>query len=295
MRITRPLLLALALNVPVVHAACPPAGWDAGKLQTLKQNKFFVPDASKRTQLANGLLDCLASPDSSLRDGIAFEAWSTWLRSEQLDEATRRAALQRLQSQLGADDPAGFEQPFSALLLSEVARTDRIAPWMTAEEREALLLHATAYLRSVSDYRGFSAGEGWRHGVAHGADLLLQLVLNPAYDRSRLDRILDAVAAQVAPAGQAYVFGEPERLGRPVLFIAARGIYSEAEWSAWLAKVAAAPEGGWESVFNDAPGLARRHDVRSFLLGLYAQAAGSQQPGLQAMLPGLKAQLDAVP
>jgi hypothetical protein len=295
MRITLPLLFALALNAPGVHAECPPAGWNAAKLQALKEQEFVVPEASKRTMLANGLLDCLASPDPSLRDGIAFEAWSTWLRSDQLDEATRRAALLRLQSQLTADDPAGFERPFSALVLSEVARTDRIAPWMTAEEREALLLHATAYVGSVSDYRGFSAGEGWRHGVAHGADLLLQIVLNPAYDRSRLARSLDPVAALVAREGQAYVCGVPARLARPVLFIAARGVYSEAEWSAWRAKVAAAPEGGWASVFNDAHGLARRHDVRSFLLGLYAQAAESRQPGVQAMLPGLKAQLGAVP
>jgi len=295
MRITLPLLLALALSAPLARADCPPAGWDAAKLQALKDSKFVVSDASKRTKLANGLLDCLASPDPALRDGIAFEAWSTWLRADQLDEATRRAALQRLQSQLTAEDPAGFEQPFSALVLSEVARTDRIAPWMTAEEREALLLHATAYVGSVRDYRGFTAGEGWRHGVAHGADLLLQLALNPAYDKSRLERILDTVATQVAPEGQAYVSGEPERLGRPVLFIAARGLYSEAEWNAWLAKVAAAPEGGWESVFNDAGGLARRHDVRAFLLGLYAQAAESKQPGVQAMLPGLRSQLDAVP
>jgi hypothetical protein len=295
MRITLPLLFALALSAPLAQADCPPAGWDAAKLQRLKEDKFAVPDGSARAKLANGLLDCLASPDPSLRDGIAFEAWSAWLRAGQLDETTRRAALARLQSQLAAKDPAGFSQPFSALVLSEVARTDRVAPWMTPEEREALLLHATAYVGSVRDYRGFATGEGWRHGVAHGADLLMQLALNPAYDKARLDRILDTVAMQVAPPGQAYVFGEPERLARPVLFVAARGLHSEGEWSAWLAKVAAAPEGGWASVFNDAGGLARRHDLRAFLLGLYAQAAESQQPGVQAMLPGLRAQLDAVP
>ena len=31
---------------------------------------------------------------------------------------------------------------------------------------------------SVRDYRGFDAKQGWRHGVAHGADLLLQLSRN---------------------------------------------------------------------------------------------------------------------
>ena len=185
--------------------------------------------------------------------------------------------------------------PFSALVLSEVARTDRIDPWMRPDEREALLLHATAYEANVRDYRGFTKGEGWRHGVAHGADLLLQLALNSAYDKPRLDRILDAVATQVAPEGQAYVFGEPERLARPVLFIAARGLYSEGEWKAWLAKVAAPPPKGWDAVFEDGDGLARRHDVRAFLLGLYALAAESSQPGVQALVPALRAQLEAVP
>ena len=100
---------------------------------------------------------------------------------------------------------------------------------------------------------------------------------------------------QVAPAGHAYVFGEPERLARPVLFAAARGLHTEAEWTAWLAQVAAPPAGGWAGAFADTDGLARRHDVRAFLLGMYAQARDSQQAGVQALLPGLRAQLEAVP
>jgi hypothetical protein len=297
MRIHLCLLVALVLAVPAARAGCPPAGWDAAKLQALKADRFAIADPGRRERLASGLLDCLSNPDPALRDGIAFEAWSTWLRSDQLGEATRRSALHRLQSQLveRGGDKRGFEVPFSALVLSEVARTDRIAPWMTPEERESLLLQATAYESGVADYRGFTPGEGWRHGVAHGADLLLQLALNPAYDKPRLQRILDAVSVQVAPAGQAYIFGEPERLGRPVLAIAARGEYSEAEWSAWLSALAAPPARGWESVFDDAQGLKRRHDLRAFLLGLYAQAAESTQPGVQRMLPGLRAQLAAVP
>ena len=200
MRICLPLLFALALAAPAARAACPPAGWDAPKLQALKESNFVVEDADARTKLANGLLDCLASPDPSLRDGIAFEAWQTWLRAGQLDEATRRAALGRLQSQLaGTKDRRGFEVPFSALVLSEVARTDRIKPWMTPEERGAMVEAASRYLSSVTDYRGFDDKEGWRHGVAHGSDWLMQLAMNPALDRGQLDRILAAVATQVVP------------------------------------------------------------------------------------------------
>jgi hypothetical protein len=43
-----------------------------------------------RATLALGLLDCLKDPDPVLRDQVAFEAWSAWLRGKKLDE--RRAA-----------------------------------------------------------------------------------------------------------------------------------------------------------------------------------------------------------
>ena len=101
----------------------------------------------------------------------------------------------------GQADRDGFRQPFAALVLAEVARTDRIESWLTPAQRVALVDSAARYVTSVRDYRGFDPKEGWRHGVAHGADLLLQLALNPAVDRAGLDRLLGAVAAQVAPRG----------------------------------------------------------------------------------------------
>lgn len=84
----------------------------------------------------------------------------------------------------------------------------------------------------MRDYRGFDDRQGWRHGVAHGADLLMQLSLNPAFGKPELTRIRDAVAAQVMPAGHAYVFGEGERMAAPIVYIARRGVFTEAEWTA---------------------------------------------------------------
>jgi hypothetical protein len=81
--------------------------------------------------------------------------------------------------------------------------------------------------------------EGWRHGVAHGADLLLQLALNPAVDRAGLDRLLGAVAAQVAPREHSYIYGESERLARPCCSPPSAVCTSPAEWNAWLLEVAA--------------------------------------------------------
>jgi hypothetical protein len=298
-RSIRGFLLSLCLlpAVPAFAGDCPPSGRDTASLEALKAQGFSVADHDERQQLALSLLDCLASADPTLRDGIAFEAWSNWTRAGLLDPSTRVAALSRLQAAIAPAraDEAGFTQPFSALVLAEIARSDRKQPWLEPAQRAALVEAAATYVESVRDYRGFVAGEGWRHGVAHGADLLMQLALNPALDKAQLDRILAAVATQVAPGGHAYVFGEPERLARPVVFAAVRGLYTEAEWTAWLSHVAAPPAGGWSAVFADADGLARRHDVRAFLLGLYLQARDSDQAGVQALMPGLRAQLAAVP
>ena len=277
---------------------CPPTGWSGDELRALKAAEFKLDDPVRRRQLALGLLDCLGSPDPVLRDGIAFEAWSTWLRANQLDEAARAAALERLLPRIAPDAPqgAGFDAPFAALVLSEVARTDRVSPWMTPAMRERLLASGTAYLASVRDYRGFDAKEGWRHGVAHGADLLLQLALNPALDKPQLDRLFAALATQVAPEGHAYVYGEPERLARPLLYGALRGLHTEAEWKAWFEALATPGRAAsWREAVGTQEGLARRHDLRAFLLAVYAEIAEEQRPALAAMRPAVLDALKRVP
>lgn len=292
------IALGLLLGGSAQAAGCPPTGWNADELQALKAAEFKLDDPTRREQLAIGLLDCLGSPDPALRDGIAFEAWSAWLRANQLDEAARTAALERLLPRIAPDAPqgAGFDAPFAALVLSEVARTDRVSPWMTPAARERLLAAGTAYLASVRDYRGFDAKEGWRHGVAHGADLLLQLALNPALDKPQLDRIFAALATQVAPAGHAYVFGEPERLARPLLYGALRGLHTEADWKAWFEALATPGRAAsWREAVGTPEGLARRHDLRAFLLAVYAEIAEEQRPALAAMRPAVLEALKRVP
>ena len=252
-RLLFPIILALGSATAAASpdaGACPPAGWSAAKLQQLKAAEFKIESPQARAQLALDLLACLASPDPELRDGIAFEAWYSWLRADQLDQKTRQRALDRLLAAIAPDeaDSNGFRKPFSALVLSEIARTDRKSAWMTPAQRGALLEASAVYLETVRDYRGFDAREGWRHGVAHGSDLMLQLALNPLLDRVQFDRLLKAVAAQVAPPGEhAYIFGEPERLARPVLYTALRGLHTEADWQAWFATLASpAPFATWQ-------------------------------------------------
>lgn len=292
-KVSRTLPAILLFAQASFGAQCPPAGYDHASLEALKAAKFEIADAARRQSLARSLLPCLASADPLLRDGVAFEAYSTWMRADLLDQPTRVELLKQLRQMLQPEptDPGGFRQPFAALVLSEVARTDRQVPWMTAAQRAGLVDDAARYLAAVRDYRGFDAREGWRHGVAHSADLVSQLVLNPAVDRASIDRLLAAVAAQVAPPGEhAYVDGESERLAGPVLFAAKRGLHTADDWQMWLMAVASpSPLPHWGAAFQSRAGLAKRHNLQAFLYALYVNARESGDAGMAALVPGLQA------
>jgi hypothetical protein len=294
------LCSALASGAAFAADACPPAGQDLGALRLLREQKFAITEDAARHRLAHALLACLSSPDPELRDDIAYSAYSTWMRGKAVDVATLRGLSRELQARLKAagDDEAGFGKPFAALVLSEVARTDRIEPWMTAEERAALIGTATDYLASIRDYRGYIDGQGWRHGVAHAADVMLQLALNPALDKAQLDQLLAAIAAQVPAAnGHAYIHGEPGRLAAPVHYIGKRQLHTAGEWAAWFAKVAALPDGMEpDGLYRSETALARKHNVEAFLLQVHANASAGSDAELKARLgPGVVEALKSLP
>ncbi|MFC3551061.1 DUF2785 domain-containing protein [Lysobacter cavernae] len=289
-------MLSLALlAAPVFAGPCPPAGWTSESLATLKQSQFVLPDTAAQPTLALGLLECLGDPDPTLRDGIAYDALAAWMRKGELPVETLRTVRDRLYATLAQPDKNGLRWPFAALVLAEVARTDRIAPWMTPAERATMVLRAVTYVESVRDYRGYDPREGWRHGVAHGADWLMQLTLNPALDVPQLSRVVEAAAAQAVPkAGHAYVFGEPQRLAAPVLYAAQRGLYDEAGWTAWFA--ALVPRLGDPALaWRDSAWLARRHDLIAFLQAVYVEADNSDDARLKVLLPGVVAALKTMP
>ena len=290
------LLLACLCCLPTpAQARCALAAEAAADLARWKASDFVVADRAQRNQRALALADCLGDADPQLRDGIAFEALSHWMRGKQLDGDGLRALQANLFRQLDGDDADGYRKPFAALVLSEVARTDRVEAWMTAEERARMAAAAADYLRSVRDHRGYVDGEGWRHGVAHGADWALQLVLNKALSPAQAMSLLDAVGTQVMPAaGHAYAFGEPGRLARPVLYAVVRGDIEPAAMNAWLLGLVATlgplPEGRQQAAW-----WRNRANLENFLHALGNSTSGEQATALVALAASVRTALQKLP
>ena len=255
-------------------------------IETNRVDDFVLPIA-----------DCLRDTDPEVRDGKAYETLTTLLRSGSLKEETVRDLQAELLRLLDIDDPSGVTAPFAALVLSEVARVDRVAPFLDADERSEFVRSAADYVSGISDHRGFVDGDGWRHGVAHGADWLMQLTLNREVSDTDLSVIRDAVAAQLRADGRhAYVHGEPARLARPVLFIARRGVFDEADWTAWFAEISQpAPLEDWNDAFKSESGLAQRHNLNAFLNVVYVNADLSEDANIRALLPGVLEAIKTVP
>lgn len=237
--------------------ACP-----AAELRAAKAAKWQGDDGALRQVLALQALSCLSSPNPVERDELAFEGLQAWMRAGQLDAATLQELRSRLTAQLQAPDPQGFARPFAALVLADVARVDRVKPYLSTEQRSQLVGTATDYLRAVSDYRGFDEKQGWRHGVAHAADIMLQLSLNPALGRAEHEQMLAAIASQVAPPGeQFYLYGEGERLMAPIFYLSRAKTLACSDWDDWFARLTAAtaPAGTQQAA------LARKHNLKGFL------------------------------
>lgn len=300
---TRSLHTALIAFVLAATAAaaqrdiCPPAGWSLTRLDALKRDGFKVPDALQRHELAMALTGCLGHANPEIRDGITFEALSAWMRGGDLDVATLRTMRGDLLRMMAGPDADGFRSAFAALVLSEMARTDRLQPWMSADERDEMVRGAALFLAGVRDYRAFSDTEGYRHAVAHAADLVLQLALNPLTTKAQLDHMMLAVAAQVAPeSGIAYWAGEPDRLARPILFIAQRKLHIEGEWQGFFAEITnPKPLASWKIALASERGIKKRSNVRAFLLSVYASATSSEDAGIRQLIVPVTAALKSVP
>ncbi|MEM7329680.1 MAG: DUF2785 domain-containing protein [Pseudomonadota bacterium] len=273
---------------------CTLALEDTATLERWRETEFSeqLTDSAAR-EFAN----CLGHPDPFLRDQIGYEGLSAALRSGQVSQPTRRALISDMRRQMFEIDSSGFRAPFAALGLSELVRTDRIAPFLRPEERIEIAKATTVYLSSVRDFRAYSNTEGWRHGVAHGADLAMQLSLNPNVEAAALAALRQAIADQISGrSGHAFTHGEPERLARPIYFMAAREVFSRDDWSNWFQALATpAPLDDWAAAFQSEADLARLHNLKAFARVLYINASRSENEALKPVAEGALNLLKTLP
>jgi hypothetical protein len=265
-------------------ADCPPVGQSIDDLKTLKTSQWQINDATQRQQTALALLDCLSKSNPLLRDEIAFEALSFWMRAELLSTETVQQIREQLLKQISDNtitDEEGFTKPFAALVLAEVARIDRRKAFLSDAQRHEMVNAAALYLRHIVDFRGFDETRGWRHGVAHAADWMMQLSLNPALNKTQHETMLNALAQQIRNDQHFYQYGEAERLMTPVFYLGLRSSLTKTDWETWFASLLTT---SLDLTKTTQASLARKHNLTAFLSALYVNLRESNQTLLQEKL-----------
>lgn len=233
-------------------------------------------------QLILPLADCLRSPNPELRDRIAYEVITYWLRNNKASDPNvsrlRLKLVPWLQEGAGeSNGDAAFARAFSALILSEVLRYDATEQSMAGEELFELHKAAMEMFVAERDYRGLTERQGWIHTIAHGADLLWRLGMHPLIGSTQQREVLDALIQQITNSGiPAYTFNESDRLARVVAVIVSRAELTAEEVAAWIERAGSPGDlGSWNQAFKSPAGMAQLHNQKQFLRALEEVIEGS--------------------
>jgi len=284
--------------------SCHIEGYDKDGLMALRDADYNTVTPSQLDKLALDMMPCLSDPDPILRDKFAYEGYVDFLRNGRISDATIETLRIKLIEILASErvDQYGVKKPFAALVLAELARRDRLEGSFSPEERQQTLDAATDYMRSIEDYRGYDASVGWRHGVAHAADLLMQLSLNENLEASQQKQIRNAVQAKINPGTTEsgtphfYIYGEPDRLARPILYLALRGAFDEQDWKEWMQQLSdPAPFKDWSEIYHSQEGLAKLHNTKAFANAIYINSVNSGNEEVEALAAPALSVLEALP
>jgi hypothetical protein len=239
------------LLLSIMLAAVAASAHDRQFWERIAQQQYAVPAGESASALAHELSGFLASPDSELRDDLAYSILTHWIRAGKLSNEDLislsdewRANLKKNIGESGND--AVLERSFSALCLSEMAARDVKSPFLGTERYHALLSDALTYLTQERDLRGYEVKVGWIHATAHTADLLEALAENPALTTPEQERILNAISQRLATATIIYTHGEQDRLALAVMAIIERADFQKEAFMRWLQQMQQEDAGMWK-------------------------------------------------
>jgi hypothetical protein len=214
--------------------------------RAIAQQHYAVPNGESASVLAHELSSLLASPDSELRDDLAYSILAHWIARPNVLPPENLLLLEdewreNLKSGIGeAATDSVLKRSFSALCLASIAEREAKQPFLGASRYRQLLADAAAYLQAERDLRGYDAKLGWIHATAHTADLLQALAGSPCDEQAT---VCHCCAPCSAP--QVYIQGEQDRIAQAVLAVIRRPDFNAESFTTWLDQMANSDQKIW--------------------------------------------------
>lgn len=205
---------------------------------------FRVPADRRLSDLTAELVELLGTPDSEARE-LALAVLCTWIERGVYDDllpglgdGIATGLLSRIGEQ-GTDSV--FRRSFSALVVAEVIDRDSRRPRVTRSKIHEWGDRLATWFLQERDERGYVAGRGWAHAIAHGADAFGALARSPHCGPGELLVVLDVIGDRVTRVPNAVWYsGEADRLAMATLEVLKRGLVPNELVDSWLERIAAA-------------------------------------------------------
>jgi hypothetical protein len=250
-----------------------PVPHDRAFWQAIVQQHYAVPNGESASALAHELSALLASPDSELRDDLAYSILADWIARPNVLQTEQLLPLadewrENLKSGIGeAETNSVFKRSFSALCLASIAEREAKSPFLGASRYHQLVADAVAYLRAERDLRGYDAKLGWIHATAHTADLLQALAGSPLVSGNEQAAIMSAIAARLSSAPLVYTQGEQDRLAQAAVAVIRRSDFDAPSFGTWLERLREEDRTVWDKPVT-AEALARYQNHNYMLQAL---------------------------
>jgi hypothetical protein len=247
----------------------------------LKELKF---DNHSRLQnndfdsLIENLLNNIGSTDPELRDKLIYTTFVKLIMDNYLSTTQMEHIIEvclepsHLFFNLGEKDTDSvFTRSFTVLVLALIIEKDRQSPFLKRDILTQAFDASIEYLNLEEDIRGFVKGKGWAHSMAHGADLLAEVIKHPSFSTHQFYKCLETIKGCLfkdSSDGSPYMDDEGERLIFPIEAMLERGL-EENRLISWASELyidltkIQSEEGFSLNYFR------KRTNIISFLRGLY--------------------------
>ena len=168
------------------------------------------------------LLHVIGSPDSELRDELAFRIFveslfaNGWSQNELNEVVKKLISNDYLFLNIGeVGNKSIYTRSFSALWLSYLLKVDTQQSFLNDQESKVVFEKISTYLMREYDTRGLVENEGWANAVTHAGDLFIASILHPRFEMRFVPQFLQGISKSIW-AGNVFVDDEEQRLAEVI-------------------------------------------------------------------------------
>lgn len=193
-------------------------------------NGYAVPEGLHPPDALDELMGMLSSEDPEVRDTQAYSTLAHWTRAGHFDTVLRELGDE---AAYGLSNESVLVRSFSALVLSEAIRRDRLAA-VLPEHIVAIWMECwMRWYPNEPDVRSFEEDVGWIHSVAHGADVARELALHAIMSNDELRHLMENLTERLKSLPIHLNQTEDDRLALAILAVFSREDYEPEDVEEW--------------------------------------------------------------